>query len=64
MNDNHKDPRAEEKEGPLGDVIPDADDRDTRTGGAQPAEPVEDRPNVGQVKPEDYPLEDRARIKP
>ena len=34
------------------------------TGGANPGQPPEepeDRPNVGSVKPEDYPEEDRAR---
>ena len=30
------------------------------TPGGQPPEPVEDRPNVGTVKPEDYPDIDRA----
>ena len=28
--------------------------------GGQPPEPVEDRPNLGTVKPEDYPENDRA----
>ena len=31
---------------------------------ANEPEPVEDRPNVGQVKPEDYPERDRAAQKP
>jgi hypothetical protein len=30
------------------------------TAGGQPAEEVEDRPNVGTVKPEDYPRDQRA----
>ena len=30
------------------------------TPGGQPAEEVEDRPNVGSVHPEDYPQEQRA----
>ena len=40
----------------------DHDDRSTNPGtpGGQPPEPVEDRPNVGTVTPEDYPVEDRA----
>lgn len=31
------------------------------TPGGQPPEKVEDRPNVGTVEPEDYPLDQRAR---
>jgi hypothetical protein len=42
-------------QGPLGDVTPHDDDSDTRTGGGLKPEDVEDRPNVGTVKPEDYP---------
>ncbi|WP_206240082.1 hypothetical protein [Novosphingobium terrae] len=66
MEERDKDHAASQKrEGPLGDVIPPTtEDRDTRTGGAQPAEQVDDRPNFSQVKPEDYPLDERARIKP
>lgn len=30
------------------------------TPGGQPPEKVEDRPNVGTVKPEDYPADERA----
>jgi hypothetical protein len=30
------------------------------TPGGQPPEDVEDRPNVGTVKPEDYPRDQRA----
>ena len=41
--------------GPLGDARPDAAEEDTRTGGGQPPEKVEDRPGVSKVKPEDYP---------
>lgn len=41
--------------GPLGDVLPDRPGPDPRTRGGQPQEDVEDRPNVGTVKPEDYP---------
>ena len=32
--------------------------------GGQPPEPVEDRPNVGTVTPEDYPEKDRAVSEP
>ena len=32
----------------------------TNTPGGQPPEPVEDRPNVGTVTPEDYPKKERA----
>lgn len=31
------------------------------TPGGQPVEDVEDRPNVGTVKPEDYPPDQRAK---
>lgn len=41
--------------GPLGDARPDSTEDDTRTGGGQPSEKVEDRLVVGTVKPEDYP---------
>jgi len=55
---------VEERLGPTGDVIPTNDGRDARTAGGQRAEPVEKRPNVGQVKPEDYPLADRKTATP
>ncbi|MBE1529489.1 hypothetical protein GGC65_003945 [Sphingopyxis sp. OAS728] len=45
--------------GPLGDARPDGAER-APTPGGQPQEKVEDRENVGTVKPEDYPLGDRA----
>jgi len=32
------------------------------TPGGQPAEPVEDRPNVGTVTPDDYPRKDRTGV--
>lgn len=41
--------------GPLGDARPDSTENDTRTGGGQSPEKVENRPMVGTVKPEDYP---------
>ena len=38
------------------------DDKEAhRTPSGQPAEDVEDRPNVSTVKPEEYPLDQRAR---
>ncbi len=50
---------VEEQLGPAGDVIPTNDGRDARTAGGQRAEPVQKRPNVSEVTPEDYPLADR-----
>jgi hypothetical protein len=58
MTDEHSQP-PEEKRGPLGDARPDATKDDPTTPGGQPAEQPEDRPNVGSVKPEDYP--DKAK---
>ncbi len=49
------------RRGPLGDVLPNENDPDPRTGGGQPPEKVEDRPVVGTVKPEDYPEDQRAK---
>ncbi|MBP6031633.1 MAG: hypothetical protein KA533_09415 [Sphingobium sp.] len=43
------------RSGPLGDVIPDADGPDPRTGGGKPQEDVDDRPVVGTTTPEKYP---------
>lgn len=34
----------------------------TNTAGGQPPEPVDDRPNVGTVTPEDYPKKERAGV--
>lgn len=56
--DDRKDKKRNPDEmprGPLGDARPDAAEGDSRTGGGQPQEKVEDRPVVGTVKPEDYP---------
>lgn len=47
------------RQGPLGDVIPNGGP-DPRTGGGQPQEKVEDRPNVGTTTPEAYPDRDKA----
>lgn len=52
---------VDEREGPLGDVIPDRKQVDPRTRGGQPPEKVEDRPVVGRTVPEDYPEEERTR---
>lgn len=41
-----------------------ATNEEPATPGGQPPEPVEDRPNVGTVRPEDYPEEDRAAATP
>ena len=38
----------------------DPTDTATDTPGGQPPEQVQDRPNVGTVKPEAYPVKDRA----
>ena len=52
--------KTEERRGPLGDARPDHNAPDSRTGGSQPQEKVEDRPNVSTVTPEDYPEGQRA----
>lgn len=62
MSDEHK--QIDTERGPLGDARPDAQDDDPRANPGQPQEDVEDRPSVGQVKPEDYPADDRAEAKP
>lgn len=53
MTDQARQP--EKERGPLGDARPDATKDDPTTRGGQPPEKPEDRPNVGSVKPEDYP---------
>jgi len=45
--------------GPLGEARPEATDKNVRTPGSLRPEKVEDRENVGTVRPEDYPLADR-----
>lgn len=47
--------REKPDQGPLGDVRPHEDDAGAKTGGSLKPEDVEDRPNVGTVKPDDYP---------
>lgn len=67
MNDRReRDERPEppSDHGPLGDVTPHEDDSAAPTGGSLKPAKVEDRPNVGTVKPEDYPAKDRARMTP
>lgn len=51
--DKGKDEKADK--GPLGDVLPHDNEGETKTGGSLKPEDVDDRPNVGTVKPEDYP---------
>lgn len=60
------DPRedSETPRGPGGDTLPGREKADPRTGGAQPQQRVEDRPNVGTVTPEDYPEKDRDAARP
>jgi len=53
-----------QRRGPPGDARPNFEDPDPRTRGGKPQEAVEDRPNVGIVTPEDYPLADRAAARP
>lgn len=55
---------TQKREGPLGDTIPTKDAPDDQTSGGQKPEKIEDRPNVGEVSPEDYPEEDRAKLDP
>lgn len=48
--------------GPLGDVMPEKG-LDPRTPGGLPQQKVEDRDNVGTVKPEDYPADQRKPLR-
>lgn len=48
--------------GPAGDVIPERGP-DPRTPGGLPQQKVEDRPNVGTVKPDDYPADQRKPLR-
>ena len=58
------DDRQDKRErGPLGEGRPEQEDVEA-TGGGQRPEPVEDRPSVGTVRPEDYPQEQRAKGDP
>lgn len=52
------------REGPLGDTVPTADAPDDQTHRGQKPERIQDCPNVGSVKPEDYPALDWAKIDP
>lgn len=53
-------PRKGILRGLWGDARPDADGPEAPTAGGQRQERVEKRPNVSTVKPEDYPLDQRA----
>jgi len=53
---------GEIKRGPLGDARPDAGGSPAATEGSRPQEKVEDRPNVSEVTPEDYPEDQRAKM--
>ena len=64
LNPGAKQTREIPRRGPAGDVRPNAEDPDPRTRGGKPQEDVEDRPNVGTVKPSDYPAADRAKSRP
>lgn len=55
---------TQKREGPLGDIIPTKDAPDDQTSGGQKPEKIEDRPNVGEVSPGDYPEEDCAKLDP
>lgn len=61
---HHEPEDAETPRGPLGDTMPGREKEDPRTGGGQGQEPVEERPMVGSVKPEDYPEADRKDSAP
>lgn len=52
------------KRGPLGDARPDANNADVDVHPNMPQENVENRENVGSVKPEDYPHPELAGIDP
>lgn len=52
------------RRGPAGDVQPNENDPDPRTGGSRPQEKVEDRPHISRVTPEDYPEDQRADSDP
>jgi hypothetical protein len=61
MTDPSSDPAAEHR-GPLGDARPDSTEGDPTTGGGQPAEKPEDRPNVSTVTRDDYPEKARGGV--
>ncbi|AJR22426.1 MULTISPECIES: hypothetical protein [Sphingobium] len=61
---DHAPEKARTPKGPLGDALPGREEEDPRTTGGQDQERVEDRPVVGQVKPEDYPEKDRRDSTP
>lgn len=47
------------RKGPLGDMLPPKSGETRRITPSIPQEDVDDRPNVGSVRPEDYPAADR-----
>lgn len=47
------------RKGPLGDMLPPKPDETRKITPTIPQEDVDDRPNVGSVRPEDYPAADR-----
>lgn len=53
-----------QQRGPAGDARPSPDATDPRTRGGQPQENVNDRGNVGQVSPDDYPEDQRRDSRP
>ncbi|NIJ17963.1 hypothetical protein [Sphingobium vermicomposti] len=61
---DHQPDNAQTPRGPLGDTLPGREKEDPRTVGGQEPEDVEDRPNVGTVRPEDYPEKDRDDSQP
>ncbi|WP_395336954.1 hypothetical protein WBP06_21085 [Novosphingobium sp. BL-8H] len=52
---------TETKRGRLGDARPDAFDEHQQNEGPQKPEDIENRPGVGEVMPEDYPDDQRAK---
>ena len=69
MTDNDKAKEAnpgvtEMDRGPFGDARPDNQKNDPRANRSLPQADVDDRENVSTVKPEDYPLADRAIAQP
>ena len=59
-----KQPDALQRRGPAGDAPPNAQDPGPRTRGGKAQEPVEDRPTVSMVTPENYPQADREASRP
>ncbi|MFZ5706423.1 MAG: hypothetical protein ACOY5R_14330 [Pseudomonadota bacterium] len=64
LDPDAKQTEALQRRDPAGDARPNAQDPDPRTRGGKPQEAAEDRPTVGTVTPEDYPLADRKASRP